>query len=99
METDGYTYVGPPDMHDATILWLDRIDDSLVVGIRSCEKREFHLRFRGVTKVESRNPKGMMLYSLSRRGAYPPYRFVFMNWDEDDVASLEVTAEGFEAIE
>jgi len=93
-----HAYVGPPDIHDATILSLDQTDDCLVVGLRNYEGRVFRLRFYGVTNIRSQSPEGMMLHALSQCGNDSPYQFGFSNWDEEDPAFLEVTAEGFEII-
>jgi hypothetical protein len=98
MMMNDHAYIGPPDIHDATIVSLDQSGDCLVVRIRSYEGREFGLRFRGVTGVKSENPEGMMLFALSQCGDHTPYLFSFSNWDEEDAAFLEVTAEGFETI-
>ena len=93
-------YVGPSDVHDATVLRVKRDVATLVVTMRSYEGLEFDLQFHGVTDVESREPEGMIVYALSQYGAAgpPPHRFIFANWDEEDSSSLEVTAEGFDVV-
>ena len=40
-----------------------------------------------------------MLYALVERGSDTPKQYVFVNWDENDSGSLEVTADGFEVID
>jgi hypothetical protein len=38
----------------------------------------------------------MILYSVSELSAEPPHRrFVFVNWNEDDDAALEIDATAF----
>jgi hypothetical protein len=92
-------YVGPADLHDARIVSVDRDRDSLIVNIRSNEGRAFGVRFHGVRETRARDCEGMMLYALVERGAETPRQYVFSNWDEDDSASLEITADGFEVID
>jgi hypothetical protein len=51
--------------------------------------------FRGVESVNAERPEGMVAYALTEWDAPAPLRrFVFANWNEDDDATLEVTARG-----
>ena len=92
-------YIGPADLHDARIVSVDRDRDSLTVNMQSYEGRAFGVRFHGVREMRAKDCEGMILYALVERGAETPRQYVFSNWDDDDSASLEVTADGFEVIE
>ncbi len=98
--TEGYVafvgYVGPQEIHDATILGLERKGDCARVYLKSCEGRLFTLEFVGVKDVHAVHPEGMILYALSEAKAKPPWRcFVFANWDEESDAALEIVAQDF----
>lgn len=102
--TEGYTtfvaYVGPPDIHDATVLRLTQKDDVATVYLRSSEGRPFTLEFSGITNIHAIRPEGMLLYALAEMRAESPLRrFVFANWDEEDKATLEIIAKDWCVVE
>jgi len=87
-------YVGPPDLHDGTVLAIEERGADVAVRIRSFEGREFELRFRGVQAVRGHRAEGMLLYALTERREAPSVRrFTFANWDEEDDARLEIDAQ------
>jgi hypothetical protein len=92
-------YVGPADLHDARIISINRDSNNITVNIRNYGGREFGVRFFGVQETQAREFEGMMLYALVERGSDTPKQYVFVNWDENDSGSLEVTADGFEVID
>jgi hypothetical protein len=74
-------YVGPPELHDATIERLERDGAVLRVRIRSEDGQLISAEFRGVTEVLATAAEGMLLYALAeRRSDGPQRRFVFVNW-------------------
>jgi hypothetical protein len=89
-------YLGARDFHDGSILTMERIDDLVRVRIRGAEEQLFVAEFTGVREVRSNRPEGMFLDALSEmRGQPPVRRFVFVNWEWDDDAFLEIDAEQF----
>lgn len=92
-------YVGDPDIHDGTILAVERRDRAIRVRVRGASGREFVVAFGGVFAVRSNCPEGMMLYALSElRGEPPMRRFVFVNWEDDGKAFLEIDAASFSVL-
>jgi hypothetical protein len=92
-------YVGPADIHDARIISISRDNKNLIVNIRSYGGRKFGVRFFGGRETQAKEFEGMMLYALVERGSDTPKQCVFVNRDENDSGSLEVTADGFEVID
>ena len=99
MEREFVGYVGPSDLHNATVRRVESEGVSVTVLLESYEGRRFALRFYGVADWIASDPEGMMLYSLSEMRSVPPHRrFVFANWEDDAPESLEIVAERFEEI-
>ena len=92
MSTEQFVaYVGDPQIHDGRVTAVRESAGALVVEIRSAEGDTIIIKFSGVIEVRSNRPVGMLLYSLSELEAPRPGRlFVFVNWDDDDDAFLEV---------
>jgi len=100
MTSDFVAYVGPSNLHDATILRVESTQDTVTVFVESYERRRFALVFHGVTHQEMNTPEGMVLYALIEMHTTPPrHRYVFANWDDDDPARLEIVAEGFDVMD
>ena len=93
MSEEFLAYLGPSDLHDGTILDVERRAGEARVLVRGASGREYVVRFAGVTGLEAHRPEGMLLYALVElRSAGPKRRFAFGNWDEADDARLEVEA-------
>ena len=89
-------YVGPRDIHDSTIVGVERASGTVTVRLRALNGRQFSLEFLGVASVSAQEPENMFLYALSEMRHSPPLRrFLFANSDEDSAASLEIVAESF----
>jgi hypothetical protein len=92
-DSDFVAYVGPPELHDGYIVEVQRQNEKARVVIRGASGRLFAVEFCGVQSVKAHRAEGMLLYSLSEmKAAAPLRRFVFVNWDEEDDASLEIVA-------
>jgi hypothetical protein len=92
-------YVGPPDLHDASIVAIEQHLDVVVISVRGASGRHFDIVFSGVTVLNSFEPEGMLLYALAElTHDGPGRRFEFVNWDEDAKASLEIEAEDFKVL-
>jgi len=86
--------VGPPEVHDATVMLVVADADRCLVTLRPVEGTQLQFAFERVSHLISKNPNGMMLYAIHELPAAPPTRhFVFVNWGDDDPRSLEVRAE------
>ncbi|MFI5453945.1 MAG: hypothetical protein ACHRXM_00680 [Isosphaerales bacterium] len=100
MTSEFVAYVGPPDLHDGTILRVESTQDTVTVLVESYERRRFALEFHGVTHQEMNAPEGMVLYALIEMRTPPPrHKYVFANWEYDDPARLEIEAEGFDVMD
>jgi len=91
---DFIAYVGSKDIHDSTIVAVERTNATVMVRLRALDGRQFSLEFLGVASVSAQQPENMFLYALTEMRHPPPLRrFVFANSDEDSTASLEIIAE------
>ena len=103
MNGEFVAYVGPSNLHDATIRNIASEPNNITVFIEASvyEKAagpNFALHFYGVTHHYAVEPKGMMLYALIEMRCEPPLRkFSFAN-SEDDAARLEIIARGFDVL-
>ncbi|HEV3417678.1 MAG TPA: hypothetical protein VG056_12715 [Pirellulales bacterium] len=89
-------YVGDADFHDGRVIDVQQIGTTVRVRVTGFSHRVFVAEFSGVRVVRSNRPEGMLLYALSERRCEAPLRrFVFLNWDEEDSAALEIDAEEF----
>jgi len=89
-------YVGEADFHDGSILTVEQQDGAVRVRVRGASGKIFVVDFSGVQAVRAKHPEGMLLYALSQFGGEVPLRrFLFVNWDDDSEAYLEVNAENF----
>lgn len=89
-------YVGPSDVHEATIVGVEREGSALLVRLRSDEGRSVVLRFSGVTDVVcSPDVSGHRIHALMEVEADDPPRFVFVPWDAAEAPKLEVRAQSF----
>jgi len=69
----------------------------LTVLVTTIEGREVELKFLDVQRIKQHQPVGMQLYALAEMAEPHPWRrFVFVNWDEEDDAQLEVISKDFE---
>ena len=96
MSSDEFVgYVGHPDFHDGTVMYVGSTSDGVVVDIDGASGQKFIVEFCGVTDMRSNHAEVMMLYGLvEMRTPRGTKRFVFANWDEESNAYLEVEAEG-----
>lgn len=98
-------YVGAPDIHDGEIIHLEHRGDKAIVVVKGgWLGNRITLEFEGVESVESEDPIGMILYSLSETKAPPPLRmFAFANWHDPDEpegkAYLRILARDFKVLE
>lgn len=98
MSDEFLRYVGPWNLHDATIERVEQEGRALRVRIRTDDGQLISAEFRGVTQVLATAAEGMMLYAVAEmRSARPQRRFLFANWygvgEEGTERQLEVTAE------
>ena len=97
---DFVRYLGSPDVHDGVIVGLHIHKDQLQVVIRACEGRVITIELHGVVELKQHQAQGMMLYALAEMKAAPPLRrFVFVNWDDDSAAFLEVMARDLQVLD
>jgi len=96
-----WRYVGPSEIHDATVLSVVEEQDAVTVRLCSINNTEFAITFHGVREKRFTHPVGMELYSLSAldQGNLTLYKLV--NWcdeseEEYDGSFFEVVAQGFE---
>jgi hypothetical protein len=88
-------YVGDPEIHDGVITNFEHQGTKASVTIKAESGRILRIDFDGVVSVKSNRPEGMMLYSLSEM-KHPEHRlFLFTNWEEEDDAYLEITADSY----
>ena len=86
-------YVGPREIHDATLLRSVQEDSDVTVYLQSLDGQSFALEFLDVASIHAVSPEGMMLYALAEvKTRLPLRRLVFVNWDEEDEAALEIVA-------
>jgi hypothetical protein len=86
-------YVGGPELHDAAIVQAETLDGNLRVLVVAGDGKKFLVSFVGVKDVTSNKPEGMILYGMVElKGPEGLRRFVFVNWNEEDDAKLEVSA-------
>jgi hypothetical protein len=91
-------YIPEPDVHDGTILRVQRDGASARVLVKAYDGHLYAFKFEGVQSLKSFEAEGMMLYSLTEMTAVPPLRqFVFTNWDEEadgvlDLVALDITS-------
>jgi hypothetical protein len=91
-------YVGPPELHDAHVVGVEREGDRATVRVRGSDQRPITLEFTGVTELSGR-PEGMLLFGLAElRTGSPTRHFFFANSEEWDDAGLELTARDFRVI-
>ena len=94
------TYVGPKEIHDARLVRSVQEDGTVTVYLQSVDGCAFALEFLDVASIHALSPEGMVLYALAEVTTVPPLRcFAFVNWDEEDEATLEVVARGLRVIE
>jgi hypothetical protein len=86
-------YRGDPDLHDGTVLSVDRQLDQVRVVVTGASGRGYEITFSGVDSIVQHRTDGMLLHGLAEMSTDAPLRrFVFTNWNEDDDAKLEVFA-------
>lgn len=86
-------YIGPAELHDASVTQVTRRGTVLDVEVRGFEGSRISVRFQDVTDVVANRPEGMMLYALSEFACQAGLRhFGFQNWDSEDDASLSLIA-------
>jgi hypothetical protein len=92
-ESNFIGYVGDADFHDGCVVSVHPVEDTVYVKVKGASGRHWSVEFRGVKSLNSNRPEGMLLYALSELKAPAPLRrFVFANWDEQDVGFLEIVA-------
>ncbi len=86
-------YIGDYRVHDSRIKAIESDENTLQVSLISEDNEIIIVKFVGIKSVRSNRPEGMILYSISEMEEQSPFRkFVFVNWDEEDDASLEIIA-------
>lgn len=88
-------YVGPAELHDATIQRVVRDGSELRVELKSAEGRLFALLFTGVTHVDSAPVEGTMIYAVTAEPQGSLRRYCFQPWEEEQPFKLSLIAEGF----
>ena len=89
-------YVGGPQFHDAVIVRVDDLGEDIRVVVKSENGGTFLASFTGAKSTSSNKPEGMMLYGMAElKSEAGLRRFVFVNWDGDDEAKLEISAAGY----
>ncbi|MCY6372200.1 hypothetical protein [Clostridium ganghwense] len=87
-------YIGDYRVHDSRIKAIESDQNTLQVSLRSEDNEIIIVKFVGVKSVSSNRPEGMILYSISEMKEQSPFRkFVFVNWNDDDDASLEIISQ------
>lgn len=95
-EREFVSYIGPPELHDGSILRLEQKGHQLAVFIRDYDGSVWEFAFSGVIEFTANRAQGMVLYALAEFvGVAPLRRFIFVNWDEEGDASLQIVAEDF----
>jgi hypothetical protein len=95
-KNDFLAYVGDTEIHDASILSVAHSGDQVEVALKSVKGRVLKIVFTGTREIISREPIGMIVYSLTEVQWEPPFRkFVFTNANEDNLAILEIEAQSF----
>jgi hypothetical protein len=88
-------YIGHPEIHDGIITDFKHQGTKASVMINAQSGRMLKIEFDGVVSVKANKPEGMLLYSLSEM-KHPEHRlFVFTNWEDEDDAYLEITADSY----
>lgn len=89
-------YVGGPELHDAVVVRVDDCGENVRVVLETENGDKFVVSFSGVKSTSSFSAEGMTLYGLAEvKGGAGLRRFIFVNWDEEDKANLEVMATGY----
>ena len=89
-------YVGGPELHDAEIIQVDNLGENFRVVLKGENNDKLLVSFTGVKALFSNKPEGMTLYGMAElKSEAGSRRFVFVNWDEEDDAKLEVSAAGY----
>jgi hypothetical protein len=98
MNTEDFTgYIGSQDIHDGTILRVIENNKVVIVRIQGASGKHHLIKFNNVTEVQANEPVGMILYAISEMKLDSAKRkFIFVNWEEDDSASLEILAEDYQ---
>ena len=95
MENEFLGHVGGADIHDGRIINVEHQGEKAIVTIKTVSEQIKIIQLDGVKTVKSNKPIGMLLYSMAEM-KHPDNRlFVFTNWEEEDEAFLEITAESF----
>lgn len=98
-KNDRPTYVGPSDLHDATISGLEERGSAVRVELTSFTSRRITLEFEGVSQISGKASVGIMIYGLiEERGSGNLCRFTFVPWEEAWDQPLVIVAAGFREI-
>lgn len=88
-------YAGDPEIHDGVITHFEHQGTKALVTIKAVSGRIFQITFDGVVLIKSNKPEGMKLFSLTEI-KHPEQRlFRFANWEDEDDAFLEITADRY----
>ena len=98
MQIDDFIgYIGDPDFHDGTVVEVKLQDDGAMVQLQGGSGVHFFIGFLEVEQINSYRPENMIIYALSEMKCQAPMRhFVFVNWDDEDGAHLEIFAKEFQ---
>ena len=93
-ESEFVSYVGPSELHDGSVLRLERTEHCLAVFVRGYDGSVWELTFSGVAEVMAKNAENMVLYAVAEFVAVASLRrFIFVNWNEESDAFLQVVAQ------
>ena len=92
-EDEFIEYIGDYRVHDSRIKAMESAENALQVFLKSEDGEIIMVKFLGVKLVNANRLEGMIIYAIAEvKEQYPLRKFVFVNWDEEDEASLEIIA-------
>jgi len=99
-DEDFISYVGDYRIHDSKILDVISGDKTLQVSLKTEMDEVITVKFLNTVSVDSCKPIGMFLYAIAEMKAEGSFRkFVFINWNEEDDAYLEVISSDLKILE
>ena len=89
-------YIGDYRVHESRIKAIKSAGDTIEISLKSQDGEIIIVKFLGVKSVNANRAEGMILYAIAEvKEQYPLRKFVFINWDEEDEASLEIIAHDY----
>lgn len=97
MSDDLLSYVGPPELHDATLVKFQAEEDRVIVEILGHDQSTIKITFIGVAEFQEQCAEGMVLYALAESKTPRAERqFEFLNWDDESDCFCTITAQAFQ---